>query len=161
MSGNQIHTQVMSPTPVSTTTLCPFATFAETQAVDFKMMSFDRGLDGGGRRGLGAAFRMRGRRLRMHWRHEQLSIPVAVESALHRIARSLTKRSKRAPGLISRNEHDSGDFLVSELKKAVTVKMRANVSTNSCTKYLKTNDDLGRQPTAPSRHGGSQPHTVM
>ena len=47
------------------------------------MVSVDRGLDGGGRCGHGAAFRRRGRRLRMHWRHEQLSIRMAVESALH------------------------------------------------------------------------------
>ena len=29
------------------------------------------------------ALRLRGRRLRMHWRHEQLSIGMAVESAHH------------------------------------------------------------------------------
>ena len=39
-------------------------------------------------------------------------------------------------------------FLISKLNKAVTVKMRADVSTNSCTKQVKTNDDLG----------GSTPH---
>ena len=43
-------------------------------------MSVDRGLDCGGRGGYGAAFRRRGRRLRMHWRHEQLSIRMVVES---------------------------------------------------------------------------------
>ena len=45
-------------------------------------MRVDRGLDGGSSR-CGAAFRWRGRRLRVHWRHEQLSIRMAVESALH------------------------------------------------------------------------------
>ena len=49
---------------------------------DLRMMSVDCGLDGG-RCGFGAAFRLRGRRLRMHWRHEQLSIGMAVESALY------------------------------------------------------------------------------
>ena len=49
------------------------------------MMSVDRGLDGldGGRSRYDAAFRPRGRRLRMHWRHEQLSIRRTVESAVH------------------------------------------------------------------------------
>ena len=67
----------------------PVATFAETQAVFLRLMSVDRGLDGldgldgGGRCGCGASFRLRGRRLRMHLRHEQLSIRMAVESALH------------------------------------------------------------------------------
>ena len=61
----------------------PVATFAETLAVYRWFMSVDRGMDDGGRGGHGAASRRRGRRLRVHWRHEQLSIRMAVESALH------------------------------------------------------------------------------
>ena len=64
----------------------PVATFAGTQAVYLRMMSVDRGLDGldgGGRCGSGAASRRRGRRLRVHWRYDQLSIRFASESALH------------------------------------------------------------------------------
>ena len=57
-------------------TCCPCATLY------LRMMGVDRGLDGGCC-GYGAAFRRRGGRLRMHWRHEQLSIRLAVESALH------------------------------------------------------------------------------
>ena len=63
-------------------TFCPFATFAETLPVLPQAMSVDCGLDGV-RCGHGTAFWRRGRRLRVRWRHEQLSIRMALESALH------------------------------------------------------------------------------
>ena len=78
-----VRTEILQPQlGVFAQTCCAFVTFAETLAVYLRMMSVDRGLDGGRSR-YGAAFRRRGRRLRMHWRHEQLSIRMAVESALH------------------------------------------------------------------------------
>ena len=40
-------------------------------------------------------------------------------------------------------------LFISMLKKAVTVKMRADVPMNLCTNYLKTNDDLGGTPPHP------------
>ena len=48
------------------------------------------------------------------------------------------------------NECDSGNpFFISMLKKAVTVKMRADVPTNLCTNQLKARSELGGRPPHP------------
>ena len=80
--------------PVSTIfseTCSSVASFPETLTVHLRIMSVDRGLDGGGRGGYRATIRQRGRRLRMNCRQKQVSIRPAVESTLHHSAKELCR----------------------------------------------------------------------
>ena len=56
----------------------------------------------------------------------------------------------RSHNVLVQNVYDSGNPFLSILKKAVTVKMRADVTTNLCTNKLKARNNLGGSPAAPS-----------